>query len=74
MPPIEAGPVTEPWPFRSCPACQGTAFSSSTEFDLVVLTCTQCGLRWRYLLGYLLHIAPLADTNLDPPPPVTATA
>ena len=62
-----AGPVTEPWPFRACPACQGITFSSSTESDLVVFTCTGCGLRWRYLLGYLLHIDTPAD---NPPEPV----
>ena len=52
--------INEPWPFRFCPACDGTTFLAANESGLVVFTCVECGHRWRYLLGYLLNVEPQA--------------
>lgn len=66
---IETSLITEPWPFRSCPACNGTRFQAAGEPGLVVLTCARCGHRWRYLLGYLINLGPQLAEQSAPTPP-----
>ena len=47
-----------PWPFSACPDCGGHDFAVTPVDDDVVFTCRGCAASWRYLLGYLVSVAP----------------
>lgn len=53
---VEPCYVEEPWPFRTCPHCDSTAFTAFSEEATVIFTCLGCGSRWKYLLGYLQEL------------------
>lgn len=55
--------VQRPWPFHTCPTCEGADFAAVGQPDTVVFTCLGCGTRWRYALGYLHRLEPDAETD-----------
>ena len=49
--------VEQPWPFARCPSCTNDRFVVGSDLGaLVTFSCTNCGQRWRYLVGVLLRV------------------
>lgn len=57
--------VVRPWPFHTCPSCEGENFAvEAPDHAVVVLCCMGCGDRWRFVLGYLHRVVDHHDAPL----------
>ncbi len=48
--------VERPWPFHTCPTCEGEVFAVEPVDHAVLFCCQGCGDRWRFVLGYLHRV------------------
>lgn len=64
--------VERPWPFHTCPSCEGETFAVEAPEHAVVFCCLGCGDRWRFVLGYLHRVAPAAPAPMVPAVPKVA--
>lgn len=62
---VEPTIVHKPWPFRACPDCDGETFAAASVDHNVVFTCLGCHVSWRYVLGYLHRLDPVASEAAD---------